>query len=161
MSTIDLLDKSSGDNHLSSSANQLANQIYSLTIDIWRDVKKNELATGLTTERLSILSILVNFGSKTINELADIEQVSAPAITRIVKGLEKDGYVIKAKSKTDQRVIFVSATRKTKLLLHKIKEQSLCLLKNKLKTFTKADIEVLSALFRVFLSSKGAEPRDR
>lgn len=107
---------------------------------------KTDGQSRLTRERFAILIILVYQGSKTVNQIADIEQVSAPAITRIVKGLEKDGYVIKAKSKTDQRVVFVSATRKSKMLLQQVKEQSMSGLQNKLESFSEQELQLFSGL---------------
>ncbi|WP_227551236.1 MarR family winged helix-turn-helix transcriptional regulator [Kangiella sp. HZ709] len=111
--------------------NQLANQLHSLSIHILRDARKNDLTSGLTPERLSILSILVYTGSKTVNELASMEQVSAPAITRTVKSLEKEGYVIKAKSRADQRVVFVSATRKSIVLMEQTRTKRIERIVNK------------------------------
>lgn len=144
MSTISPSDDNLSDKQQGGSVSQLANQVYTLATGVLRDAKRSELTSGLTSERLSILSLLVNFGSKTVNEIAEVEQVSAPAITRIVKGLEKDGYVIKAKSKTDQRVVFVSATRKTKMLLQQIKQESMVSLKNKLNTFSDSELQTLT-----------------
>lgn len=144
MSAISPPNDNLSDKQQGGSVSQLANQVYTLATGVLRDAKRSELTSGLTSERLSILSLLVNFGSKTVNEVAEVEQVSAPAITRIVKGLEKDGYVIKAKSKTDQRVVFVSATRKTKMLLQQIKQESMVSLKNKLNTFSDSELQTLT-----------------
>ncbi|WP_251360080.1 MarR family winged helix-turn-helix transcriptional regulator [Kangiella sp. TOML190] len=135
--------------------NQLANQLHKLAIHLLRQARKQDLATGLTPERLSILSILVYVGSKTVNQLATMEQVSAPAITRIVKNLEKDGYVIKAKSKTDQRVVYVSATRKSKKLMEQARKKRIEAIAESLEsaqpqelTKFKTDIEALSSLLQ-------------
>lgn len=130
------------------SANQLANQLHSFAIHLLREARKSDLATGLTPERLSILSILVYAGSKTVNELAEMEQVSAPAITRIVKNLEKDGYVIKAKSKNDQRVVFVSATRKTKVLMEQARSERIERIQQKTKKLSEQQLSELSELLK-------------
>ncbi|NVK21473.1 MAG: MarR family transcriptional regulator [Kangiellaceae bacterium] len=97
--------------------NDIANQLHSLAVNLLRDARKHDAQSGLTPERLSILSVLVFTGPKTINQLAEMEQVSAPAITRTVKSLEKLGYVIKSRSKNDQRVVYVAATRKSQQTL--------------------------------------------
>lgn len=100
-----------------SSSSEVADKLYALAVYLLRDSKKEEQASGLTSERLSLLSILFHTGPQTINSLAETEQVSAPAITRTVKSLEKLGYVIKSRSKTDQRMVYVAPTRKCHLLL--------------------------------------------
>ncbi len=129
--------------------NLLANELHSLAIYLLRDARKSDLTTGLTPERLSILSILVYVGSKTVNELAEMEQVSAPAITRIVKSLEKDGYVIKAKSKTDQRVVFVSATRKSKSLMEQARSERVARIAPQLKHLTEEQKESFRVLAKL------------
>lgn len=85
--------------------------------------KELEKKAGLTQERLQILMILVIQGPKTINQLAESERVSAPAITRTVKELEKLGYVIKSRSKTDQRVVYVAPTRKSQQTIESIRSK--------------------------------------
>ncbi|NVJ66082.1 MAG: MarR family transcriptional regulator [Gammaproteobacteria bacterium] len=130
--------------------NQLANSLHSFAIGLLRDARKADIATGLTPERLSILSILLYVGSKTVNQLAEMEQVSAPAITRIVKSLEKDGYVIKAKSKTDQRVVFVSVTRKAKSLMEAARAKRISSIASKLDKLDSASMSQLSDVLSKF-----------
>jgi DNA-binding MarR family transcriptional regulator len=43
--------------------------------------------------------------------LASIEQISGPAITKLVDGLANDGLVRRVRSSTDRRVVLVEATR--------------------------------------------------
>ncbi|GAA4364950.1 MarR family transcriptional regulator [Kangiella marina] len=98
-----------------------AQKLYQLLTGFHAHSKTLEKETGLTQERLEILSQLVTLGPKTINQLAEQEQVSAPAITRTIKGLEKHGYVIKSRSKTDQRVVFVAPTRKSQQVIEALR----------------------------------------
>lgn len=102
----------------------LAERLYRLADLLLKDSKRHGQESGLTAERLSILSILVNTGPQTINKLAATEGVSAPAITRTVKSLEKQGFVIKSRSKTDQRVVYVAPTRKSQQLLDEISRKA-------------------------------------
>ncbi|MBD3667098.1 MAG: MarR family transcriptional regulator [Kangiella sp.] len=102
----------------------LAERLYRLADHLLKDSKRHGQESGLTAERLSILSILVNTGPQTINKLAATEGVSAPAITRTVKSLEKQGFVIKSRSKTDQRVVYVAPTRKSQQLLDEISRKT-------------------------------------
>ncbi|AUD78555.1 MarR family transcriptional regulator [Kangiella profundi] len=102
----------------------LAERLYRLADHLLKDSKRHGQESGLTSERLSILGILVNTGPQTINKLAATEGVSAPAITRTVKSLEKQGFVIKSRSKTDQRVVYVAPTRKSQQLLDEISRKA-------------------------------------
>ncbi|WP_018625636.1 MarR family winged helix-turn-helix transcriptional regulator [Kangiella aquimarina] len=103
---------------------EIAERLYRLAEHLLKDSKRHAQESGLTAERLSILGILINTGPQTINKLAATEGVSAPAITRTVKSLEKQGFVIKSRSKTDQRVVYVAPTRKSQQLLDEIRRKS-------------------------------------
>jgi len=96
---------------------RLANRLHSFAIHLLRDAKKRDIETALTPQRLSLLSILVYSGDKTINQLAKLEQVSAPAITRNINSLEKKGYIRKTRDKQDKRVVLVSPTQKSRNVL--------------------------------------------
>lgn len=104
--------------------NTVAERLYRLADHLLKDSKRYAQESGLTAERLSILAILVKTGPQTINKLAELERVSAPAITRTVKSLEKQGYVIKSRSKTDQRVVYVAPTRKSQQLLDETRRKA-------------------------------------
>lgn len=131
--------------------NELANQFHSLAALAFSPTENAKQKSELTAERLSILNILVYVGSKTVNELAQIEQVSAPAITRIVKSLEKEGYVIKAKSRADQRVVFVSATRKSKSLMEEARQARIERIAKQLAQLSQEEQQALSKLLSVIV----------
>ncbi|GAA4348608.1 hypothetical protein GCM10023150_12160 [Kangiella taiwanensis] len=98
----------------------------------------------MTQERLDILNLLVTIGPKTINQLAEEEGVSAPAITRTIKGLEKLGYVIKSRSKTDQRVVFVAPTRKSQQVIESLRLQQQKYIDELLRGVSEDDLGLLS-----------------
>jgi len=128
-----------------------AQKLYQILNDFHNKSKKFEKATGLTLERLDILKQLVNLGPKTINQLAEKEAVSAPAITRTIKGLEKQGYVIKSRSKTDQRVVFVAPTRKSQQVLEALRLQQQKYIDELLQDRDKNDIDVLAKALETIL----------
>ncbi len=92
--------------------NQVANQLHSIAIHVLRRARVTDRQSGLTPERLSLLSILAYSGPKSISELAAIEMVSLPAITRIVNYLEGLGLVTRDRKSDDGRVVRVTATKK-------------------------------------------------
>jgi DNA-binding MarR family transcriptional regulator len=95
----------------------VANRLHSIAIHLLRDARLADRETGLTPERLSLLSVLAYAGPKSISELAAIEMVSLPAITRIVNYLEKLGLAERDRTSDDGRVVRVVATRKGKKLM--------------------------------------------
>ena len=65
---------------------------------------------GLTPARASALSIMVFGGRVTIGQLAQAEHVSAPTMTRLVVGLERDGLVRRQDDPDDGRIVWLEAT---------------------------------------------------
>jgi DNA-binding MarR family transcriptional regulator len=96
---------------------QAASRLHSLAIQLLRRVRKTDAATGLSPARASAMSVLVFGGPRTIGELAAVEMVSAPTMTRLVAGLEADGYLVRSADPEDARVWRVRATAKGKRVL--------------------------------------------
>jgi DNA-binding MarR family transcriptional regulator len=90
----------------------LADRLHSLAIHLLRYARAADVASGLSPARLSALSVLVFGGSRTVTELATAEQVTAPTMTRLLQGLEADGYVRRRRADADGRVVRVTATAK-------------------------------------------------
>lgn len=128
---------------------EVAEKLHSVAVHLLRNAKKHDQESGLTPERLSLLSILVYVGPQTINRLADMEQVSAPAITRTVKSLEKQGYVIKSRSKTDQRVVYVAPTRKSQQLLDETRRKRVDRIEYLLEGAADEDLKQLKAAITI------------
>jgi DNA-binding MarR family transcriptional regulator len=83
-----------------------------VAIQLLRRVRRDDALTGLSAARASALSVLVFGGPRTIGELAAAEQVTAPTMTRLVAGLEAEGYVTRKADRTDRRAVQLSATAK-------------------------------------------------
>ncbi|HSK18391.1 MAG TPA: MarR family transcriptional regulator [Longimicrobiales bacterium] len=77
-----------------------------------RHARTADITAGMSAARLSVLSVLVFAGSRTVTELAEAEQVAAPTMTRLLHGLERDGYVRRRRSEADGRVVRVTVTPK-------------------------------------------------
>lgn len=90
----------------------IADRLHSLAIHLLRHARAADAASGLSAARLSALSVLVLGGSRTVTELANAEQVTAPTMTRLLQGLEADGYVKRRRQVADGRVVRVTATAK-------------------------------------------------
>ena len=91
---------------------EIADRLHSATIHLLRRVRKVDDATGLSAARLSALSVLVFGGPATVGALARAEQVSAPTMSRLLSGLERDGYVVREADEGDARAVRVRATPK-------------------------------------------------
>ena len=99
------------------SRHRVANALNSTAIHALRAARVADAETGLTAERLSLLSVLVFGGPATMSSLARAEQVSRPAITRTVGALEEAGLVRREEVPADRRQSLVSATAAGRQLL--------------------------------------------
>jgi DNA-binding MarR family transcriptional regulator len=90
----------------------LADRLHSVAIHLLRYARVDDAATGLSAARLSVLSVLVFGGSRTVTDLAAAEQVAVPTMTRLLQGLEGDGHVRRRRDTDDRRVVTVTATAK-------------------------------------------------
>lgn len=101
---------------------EIAKGFHSTTIRLLRQLRLVDQKLGMSTARLSLMSVLVFKGPSTMSELATIEQVSRPTITNLVKGLESDGYVKCSRTHDDKRTVLATATKKGQRLLEKGQE---------------------------------------
>jgi DNA-binding MarR family transcriptional regulator len=95
----------------------IAADLHSVAIRLLRQVRQEDDATGLTSARLSALSVLVFGGPKTLGELARAERVSLPTMTRIAAALTAAAYVRRTVDAADRRYVTLQATRKGVALL--------------------------------------------
>ena len=123
----------------------LADKLHSAAIQLLRTLRKVDDATGLTAPRLSVLSVLVFAGPRTLGQLAEAEQVQPPTMTRLVDALEKDGYVKRATDARDGRVTIISATKRGEALMWKGRERRVDSLAKRLASLTPAEMRELEA----------------
>lgn len=94
-----------------------ADRLHSAAIHLLRALRREDRATGLSAPRLSVLSVVVFAGPLSMSALATAEQVRAPTMTRLVRGLERDRLVRRMRDPGDRRVLKVSATEAGRALL--------------------------------------------
>ena len=75
-----------------------------------RRVRKERPVGDLTFSQLSVLTSLQLAGALTPRELADIERVQPPTMTKIVGKLEDRGLVARTPHPTDGRQVLLAAT---------------------------------------------------
>ena len=96
---------------------EVASRLHSVALHLLRKARVADRESSLTPERLSLLSVLAYGGPRSITELAAIEMVSLPAITRIVNYLEELHLVERDRTSDDGRVVRVTATEEGKKVM--------------------------------------------
>jgi DNA-binding MarR family transcriptional regulator len=125
--------------------NRVANRLHSAAIHILRRARTVDATTGLTPERLSLLSVLCFGGPRTVGELADAEMVSRPAISRILNGLEESGLARRERTRPDRRQVVVHATGKGRRLMEAARSRRLARIAEELATLDPGELDTLEA----------------
>ena len=95
----------------SNELNELANTVHTVSLRLLRQIRVVDGTSGLSGPRISLLSVLVFAGPLPIGKLAAIEQISGPAITKLVDGLVEEGLAQRVRSSIDRRIVLVEATK--------------------------------------------------
>ena len=121
----------------------VADRLHSAAIHLLRRLRVEDEALGISAPRLSVLSVLVFAGPRRIGELARIEQVEPPTMTRLVDGLVRDGLAIREPDPDDARAVRVRATPTGARTLRRGRAQRVETLERVLATLSPADLATL------------------
>jgi DNA-binding MarR family transcriptional regulator len=113
-----------------SSAREAADRIHSASIHVLRRVSREDPKAGVSPARLSALSVLVFVGPKTVSELAAMERVRVPTMSRLVAAMEEEGLVRRVPHGTDARAVVLHATARGKRVLERARELRLSFLES-------------------------------
>jgi DNA-binding MarR family transcriptional regulator len=91
-------------------AEQLATMLREAIARLNRRVRQTRPVGDLTFSQLSALTSLQLAGALTPRELADVERVQPPTMTKIVGKLEDRGLVARTPHPTDRRQVILAAT---------------------------------------------------
>ena len=122
---------------------EVANVLHSAAIHLLRGARAADLESGLSPERLSLLSVLVYGGPCSLGRLAEAEQVSRPAISRTVKALVADGLVRTVRNRADRRSVTASATDRGRRLMEAGRRRRLERIAARLEGLAHEDLETL------------------
>ncbi|CAN5873497.1 MarR family transcriptional regulator [soil metagenome] len=122
----------------------VADALHSAAIRLLRGVRKEDEATGVGPARLSALSVLVFAGPMRLTELARIEQVKAPTMTKIVAGLEGAGLVKRRPDAADARAVTLEPTARGSKVLQEGRRRRVERLASALRAVDASELEVLA-----------------
>jgi DNA-binding MarR family transcriptional regulator len=126
-------------------ARAIADRLHSAAIHLLRNVRASDVETGVSPARLSVLSVLVFGGERTMSELAAAEQVRLPTMSALVRGLEEDGLVRRARDPSDRRAVRVRATARGRRILQRGRERRIDNLVALLEPLRAEEVQTLAA----------------
>lgn len=124
-------------------AAQLADRLHSVAIHLLRRLRRVDEASGLSGPAAAALSVLVFSGAQRMGDLARIEQVRPPTMTRVVRELTARGLVRTISDAADRRVLRVEATSKGHAVMHRGRSRRVHVLSAALRTLDGKEIAAL------------------
>jgi DNA-binding MarR family transcriptional regulator len=121
----------------------VADALHSAAIHLLRGVRKEDVRAGVGPARLSVLSVLVFGGPARLSDLARIEQVRPPTMSKIVAGLEQRGLVRRRSNPADARVFTIEVTARGTKLLQEGRRRRVARLTRSLERLDVDELEVL------------------
>jgi DNA-binding MarR family transcriptional regulator len=94
----------------------VATRLHSAAIHLLRQLRVEDVATGISGPRLSALSVIAIRGPISLGDLARAEQVRAPTMSRLVAALGRAGLIESERDPSDRRVQRIQATPRGRAL---------------------------------------------
>jgi DNA-binding MarR family transcriptional regulator len=133
----------------------VADALRPVLLRVGRELRREARAVGISPEQVSLLVAIKYAPGTGIRDLAAHERISAPALTKHVDRLERDGLVVRTPSPNDGRRIGLALTDEGQRLLRRVRSRRTAWLATRLRGLdadelaaVEAAIEPLSRLLR-------------
>jgi len=123
----------------------VAEKLHSAAQLLLRRLRTEGDALGISPPRLSALSAVVDAGPIGIGALAATEGVSAPTMSRLVDGLERDALVERAPDPDDARGVLVRATVRGRRIRTERRRQRTRVLAADLQRLSRDELDAIRA----------------
>lgn len=129
---------------LAPSDSELTAQLRLRVMRLARKLRQQNQEGDVTVSSLSALSSIERHGPLTLGELAAIEQVQPPTMTRIVSRLEEGGLVDRIPDPSDRRVQRVQVSGEGHRLLTRSRKRKDAYLARRIRQLDQADRDLLA-----------------
>jgi DNA-binding MarR family transcriptional regulator len=125
-------------------------RFYLMVQHLGRRLRDVDLACGISSARFSVLAHLTFHGVNNVGELASVERVSRPAMTRLVRDMEAEGLVRRRPDSRDGRGVRVEITRRGSLLIDRVRTRKIALVAQALEGLDPKSRHAISRAIEVF-----------
>jgi len=122
---------------------QLASRLRFAVMRLAR-VLRQKAQDSVTPSQLSALVSVERDGPVTLGDLAALESVQPPTMTRIVAALEEQGLVVREADQADRRVSRLHITAAARRLLEKNRSRKTAYLASRMRGLNHEELEVLA-----------------
>lgn len=128
----------------SDATDELASQLRRAILVSSRRLRAERVG-DVTLAQYSVMARLLEAGSATPSDLAALERVAAPSMTRTVRCLEDAGYVTRAHHPDDGRAVLVTLTDAGHEVIRETRRRRTVWLAQRLDSLTPDELETLAA----------------
>lgn len=100
----------------------------------------------ISPAQASMLATIEILEGPSLGELATVEQIQPPSVTRLVKGLQDAGLIVQRTDENDRRSTRVAITAKGKKALTEIRDRKTQFINSKLSGLSPKDLEAAEKL---------------
>jgi DNA-binding MarR family transcriptional regulator len=133
----------------------VADALRPVLLRVGRELRREARAVGISPEQVSLLVAIKYTPGIGVRDLATHERISAPALTKHVDRLERDGLVVRTPSPDDGRRIGLALTEEGQRVLRRVRSRRTTWLATRLRGLdahelaaVEAAIEPLSRLLK-------------
>ena len=125
------------------STTELASELRLAVLRLARRLRQHA-PLDVTPSQLSALTSIVREERVTLSQLAELERVKPPTVTRIVEALGQRDLVTRVVDEDDRRIAWVAPTAEGRALVDTIRRRRDAYLAEHLRTFSAEDRELLA-----------------
>ncbi len=119
---------------------------------------RQEAGADITLSQLSALATVERHGPVSLKDLADVERITPPSMTRISTGLEERGLVVRTADAADRRVARLAITDSGRVLLQMTRSRRDAYLAERLQALTADEVAALDRALPILARLAGEQP---
>lgn len=132
---------------------QVIDRFWETVPQIWHQVRNNLRCIAAETFEISVeqFHILrhIGRGITSVSELAEVKQISRPAVSQAVEALVDKGLVVRQQSADDRRYVRLTLTKSGETLLDKIFQQNRAWMAKKLSGLDEGEMGKIVEAFEI------------
>lgn len=128
---------------IKSDVDQVLEAIIYLYTESRRITKELARRADLTGPQLTVVKLLETFGDLSLSELSDRIRAQNSTVTGIIDRMEREGLVVRERSKEDRRVVYIKLTAKGRELAREIPVEPMEIFRSALETLSAQEMRDL------------------
>jgi DNA-binding MarR family transcriptional regulator len=123
----------------------VADALRPVLLRVGRELRREARAVGISPEQVALLVAIKYTPGIGIRSLATQERISAPALTKHVDRLERDGLVLRSPSADDRRRIGLTLTEEGQRVLRRVRSRRTAWLATRLRGLSADELAAVEA----------------